>query len=175
VAGGRSQLSGGRGYASLASRSTPTSGAAASPVLARELHIRVTHPVMSRQSIRPAEGLLLGAEIAAHLLLAGIVDRVFVTSEIIGPGEDCVAGLARARVDPITAMGPSLTVQETRGHAHVARTSTSQGLCLAVTLSLVLLEKCRSLESQSASVICACVGASVCGSTAGTGCRGGVS
>lgn len=70
----------------------------------------MAHPVMSGEGIRTAEGLLFGAKITSYLLLAGVVDRVFVTCEIIRSGEDSVAGLACARIDPIAAMGTSLAV-----------------------------------------------------------------
>jgi hypothetical protein len=114
-------------------------------MLAWKFHVRMAHPVMPGQSIRAAESLLFGAKIASHLLLAGVVDSVLMTSKVIRSGENSVARLACARVDPITAVGSSLAVQESRCHAHVA--NRSKILCLAMTLSLVFLKLCRSLES----------------------------
>jgi hypothetical protein len=114
-------------------------------MLAWKLHVWMAHPVMPGQSIRAAERLLFGAKIASYLLLASVVNSVLMTSKVIGSGEDSVARLACARVDPITAMGSSLAVQESRCHAHIA--SRSKILCLAMTLTLVFLELCRSLES----------------------------
>jgi len=126
-------------------RSLNGSGAGTSPVLAWKFHVRMAHPVMSGQSIRATERLLFSAKIASHLLLASVVNSVLVTSEVIRSGEDSVARLACARVNPITAMGSSLAVQESRCHAHVANRSKILGLTM--TLSLVFLKLCRSLES----------------------------
>jgi len=65
---------------------------------------------VSRQRIIAGEGLLLHAESAADFLLTTVVDRVFMTSEIVRPGEDGVAGFARRRIDLVTLVGSSLTV-----------------------------------------------------------------
>jgi hypothetical protein len=57
--------------------------------------IGMADPEMSRERIIPGEGLLFGAQMTAHFLLSRVVDRVFMSSEIIRPREDGVARLAR--------------------------------------------------------------------------------
>lgn len=129
------------------------SGTPATSMLAREWHFRVTHPVMPRQCVGAAEGLLLGAETASHLLLAGIMDGVLVTGQVVGPREDGVALLPGAGVDSIAAMRAGLAAND--------RTNSGAIECLrlSVALPLVLLKKRRGLEPQSAAVIGAGVGA----------------
>ena len=70
--------------------------------LALEIHIRMTHAEMSCQSIVPAESLLLSAEMTSHLLLACIVDSVFMPREVVRSAEDGIAGLAGRGVDSFT-------------------------------------------------------------------------
>jgi len=65
--------------------SSGNSGSSAPSVLSRELHVGMAHPVVPRQGIRSAECLFLGAEVAPHLLLAGIVDRVLVSRQVVRP------------------------------------------------------------------------------------------
>lgn len=50
---------------------------------------------MPRERIVPAKALLLGAQRTMHLLLARIVNRVFMSREIVRPGEDGIARLSR--------------------------------------------------------------------------------
>jgi len=88
----------------------------ASPVLSWKLDIRVTHAVVPSKGIGSTEGLLVGAQIAAHLLLPGIVDSVLVTCEVVWSGKHSVARLACARVDALTLVWPCLTV-DIRCHA----------------------------------------------------------
>jgi len=45
---------------------------------------------------------------AADLHFATVVDSVLVSGEIIRPGEDRIARLAGARIDPIASMGSGL-------------------------------------------------------------------
>jgi len=85
-------------------RSAPT------PMLAWKVNVRVTDTEVPGQRIVAAEGLLLGAQVAAHLLLARVVDRVFVAREIVGPREDGIAGLASRRVYTLTAMRTCLRI-----------------------------------------------------------------
>lgn len=80
-------------------------------VLARELDFRVADTEMSCESIRTAEGLFLRAQVAAHLLLATIVNSVLVSSQVVGAREDCVARLSRAWVYAFAAVGAGLCIQ----------------------------------------------------------------
>ena len=79
-------------------------------LLARPVHFGVHHTHVSGQCIIATEGLFLSAEMASHLLLARIVDRILVPSKIVGSGEDRIARLACSRVDPLTLVGTSLGV-----------------------------------------------------------------
>jgi hypothetical protein len=60
---------------------------------------RVHHSQVPCERIVPAEGLLLGAQRTVHLLLARVVDGVFVSREIVRPGEDGIARLSGRRID----------------------------------------------------------------------------
>lgn len=55
-----------------------------SALLAVKLDIRVAHPVMSSKCICTAEGLFVSAKVASDLLLARIVNRVFVAGKVVG-------------------------------------------------------------------------------------------
>lgn len=119
----------------------------ASSVLARELNIRVADSVVSRQCISTAKGLFLRTQVAVHLLLLGVVDRILVPCQVVRSREDGVAGLASARIDAIAAVRSGLAVEQAGSHADVVvvlllllLTSTSQCVRLPVTLALVLLE-----------------------------------
>lgn len=118
-------------------------------MLAGELNIRVTNSVVSRKRISATERLLLGTQVAVHLLLLGVVDGILVPGQIVGPREDGIAGLASAWVDAVTAMGSGLAVEQARGHPHVIvvwPSSTGKSVRLPVTLTLVLLQQVRRLK-----------------------------
>lgn len=122
----------------------------------------MAHSVVSSESICPAECLLFSTKIAVNLLLSRIVNRVLVASKIVGSREHSVARLASARVDPVTTMRSRLATNKARSHTHiVVRAGNSKALCLAVTLPLVLLEQRRSLKSEGAAMVRACVGTAV--------------
>lgn len=138
--------------------------AAAPPLLARELDFRMANAVVPSERIRPAEGLLVRAKIAANLLLPRVVDGVFVSRKIVGPREYCVAWLPGAGVDPVAFVRAMLRVVQTPGQArhHRLRSSwCSKAMGLSVTFPLVLLEKNWGVEAQRASVICAGIGAAI--------------
>jgi len=80
-------------------------------MLARKLHVRVAYPVMPGKCVCATECFLFGAEVASHLLLASVVNGVFVAGKVIWPRENSVARFASAWVDSITAMWTSLAVQ----------------------------------------------------------------
>ena len=72
----------------------------------RQLNVfRMHHSQVPRERVIPAEALLLGAQRTVHLLLARIVDRVFVSREIVRSGEDGIAGLSRRRIISFTLLG----------------------------------------------------------------------
>lgn len=110
----------------------------------------MAHPVVSRQCIGTAKGLLLRTQVAVHFLLLGVVDRVLMPGQVVRSREDGVAGLAGAGVDAIAAVRSGLAVEQAGSHAAVVvvllllllllLTSTAQGVRLPVTLALVLLE-----------------------------------
>lgn len=124
------------------SRSPFRLSSTASSVLAGELNIRVTNSVVSRKRISATECLLLGTQVAVHLLLLGIVNGILVPGQVVGPREDGIAGLASAWVDAVTAMGSGLAVEQARGHTHVIvvwPSSTGKSVRLSVAFTLVLL------------------------------------
>ena len=126
-------------------------------LLARPIHFGVHHTHVSGQCIIATEGLLLSAEMASHLLLARIVDRIFMSGKIVGPREDRIAWLASRRVDPLTLVRTSLRVAK-RGIP--SNQVTTRGR-LAMRLTLVSLELGGSLEAESATVVGASVGTSI--------------
>ena len=74
----------------------------------------MAHAEVPSEGIVSAEGLLLGAQVTPHLLLAGIVDGILVPREVVRAREDRVAGLAGRGVDAFTAVGPFLCVAHSR-------------------------------------------------------------
>jgi len=79
---------------------------------AGELNLRVTHTIVPRESIGAAERLLVGAEIATHLLLPCIVYSILVTGEVVGSREDSTAWFPGAWIDAIALVGAGLAVQK---------------------------------------------------------------
>lgn len=65
---------------------------------------------MSRECVVATESLLLGTDGTMHLLLARIVDGVFMASEIVRAGEDGIAWFAGRRVDSLAFVRSSLRV-----------------------------------------------------------------
>lgn len=62
--------------------------AASAFLLAWPVNFGVHYPHVPCQGIIARESLFLGAQMTADLLLAGIVDRVFVPRKIVGSGEN---------------------------------------------------------------------------------------
>lgn len=62
------------------------------------------------QCVIPAECLFLSAQVTPDLLLAIIVDRIFVSRKVVAAAEDRVARLAGARVDLLTLVWTRLVV-----------------------------------------------------------------
>ena len=79
----------------------------------------------------PSEGvvarkcLLFATHGTSDLLLTAIVDSVFVTRKIVGPGEDGVARLVGGRIDACALMWTSLRVtsEESCGRQSTTRRS----------------------------------------------------
>lgn len=111
-----------------------------STVFSGKFHIRVTDSEMSRESVCPTEGFLFGAKTTPDLLLACIVNRVFVSRKIIRTGKHCVAGLAGTGVDPVAAMRACLAVQQAGSHRPVRPPSPSKALGLSVAFPFVFLQ-----------------------------------
>lgn len=77
----------------------------------RKLHVfRMHHSQMSGERIVSAESLLLRTEGTMHLLLARIVNRVFVPGEVVGPGEDSVTGLTGGGIYSLALVWASLGI-----------------------------------------------------------------
>lgn len=68
--------------------------AASTPAFGQLDVLRMYDSQVPRERIVPAEGLLLGAQRAVHLLLACVVDGVFVSCQVVRPGENGVAWLS---------------------------------------------------------------------------------
>lgn len=87
-------------------------GAAAAPsaVLAGEVDLRMHDAHVTSEGVVAAESLLLNAQGATHLLFAGVVDRVLMAGQVVGPREDRVARLARRRVDALALVWARLRV-----------------------------------------------------------------
>ncbi|KAK1472790.1 hypothetical protein CTAM01_16286 [Colletotrichum tamarilloi] len=114
-------------------------------VLAWEFNIRMTDSVVSRERIGTTKRLLLGAKIAAHLLLPRIVNAVRSGLTI----EDAVGGCGNC----FRSSGPSDT------------------LSLPMPLTLMLLQQSRGFESHGAAVVCTSVSTAISSSTYRFGCR----
>lgn len=71
-------------------------------MLTGEIYLWVDNPHVPRQCIVAAECLLLYAKRAADFLLARVVNCIFVSGEVVRPGEDGVAGLAGGGVNALT-------------------------------------------------------------------------
>jgi hypothetical protein len=95
-------------------------------------------------------------------LLADVVDRVFVSSEIIGTSEDGVARLARCRIGSLTLVGTCLRVSFHKfGGGHARAHSRGDVGGSSVNITLVLLEFLWINKALSATA----VRAAVCAST----------
>lgn len=71
-------------------------------MLTGEIYLWVNDPHMPRQCIVAAECLLLYAKRAADFLLACVMNCIFMSGEVVRPGEDGVAGLAGGGVNALT-------------------------------------------------------------------------
>jgi hypothetical protein len=108
-----------------------------SALLTRYLVIRVADAIMPCEGIAPAKCLLLGAEVAVHLPLLGIVNCRLVSRKVVRAREVFVAGVAGAWVDAFASVGASLAV-------HQSRRAWCEALCPSsatpVAVLLVLLK-----------------------------------
>jgi len=75
-----------------------------------EFHFGMHHAHMSGQGVVARKRLVLSAEMTPNLLLACIVDGVFVARKVVGAREDGVAGLAGRWVDPVALVWTCLAV-----------------------------------------------------------------
>jgi len=105
-------------YCGTIGRRTPTVVGSVSTIPASDLVqlnvIRMAHSEVACKGIVPTEGLLLGTQVTAHLLLACVVDRILVSCEIVRSRENGVAGLAGRRVNALALVGPVLGVAKRR-------------------------------------------------------------
>ena len=117
---------------------------AAASLLSRPIDFGVNHSHMPGQCIVAREGFLLGAQMTADLLLTSIVDRIFMSRQIIGPRKHGVARLPRRWVDPFTLVGSSLRVA---GRRRVTGDQMAARGRLAMGFTLVLLKLGRRFEA----------------------------
>lgn len=113
---------------------------------------------VSCQCIVPAECLLLSAQMAPNLLLAIVVDRVFVSREIVATAELCVARLAGLGIDLLALVWPRCVVAGgivgrslsiVRGRGGSRRCGCVLGGS-TVCLATMLLKFCSHVESRMA-------------------------
>lgn len=145
-------------------------------MLARELEIGMADTVMPGQRISTAECLLFCAHVAADLLLPRVVNRVFVTRQIVGPREHRVARLASARVDAFALVRSCLCVEEVVWSGRALRSAQSvQPVRLSMSLALMLLQSRWRLEPLRATVIragvCTAIGTNTVRSPRAPYCR----
>ena len=79
-----------------------------SPVLAREIDLRMYHAHMSRQGIVATERLLFHTQCASHFLLSHVVYCVLVSGEVIWPRENCITGFPCGRIDALALVRTGL-------------------------------------------------------------------
>jgi hypothetical protein len=72
-------------FMTLTARRLLISGASPSAVLAWKVNLRMHYPHVASERVGSRKGLVFGAEGAARLLLADVVDGIFVPREIVGP------------------------------------------------------------------------------------------
>jgi hypothetical protein len=70
-------------------------------MLARKVNLGMDDAHVAGQSIIAREGLFLNAQCTANFLLAHVVNRVFVSGEIVRPREHDVSWLAGGRIPPL--------------------------------------------------------------------------
>lgn len=126
-------------------------------LLAGPIHFGVHHSHVSGQCIIATEGLLFGAKMTPHLLLAGVVDGILVAGQIVGPGENRVARLASRWIDPFALVRASLRIAKRRVSGDQVTTRSR----LAMGLALVSLKLGGGLKPQSAAMVGAGVGAAI--------------
>ena len=85
-----------------------------------EIDLGMHNPHVPSKRIVPAERLVLTAILTPDLLLAAVVDRVLVASQIVRPAEDGIARLAGARVDARALVRTNLAVAGQEGAARQA-------------------------------------------------------
>lgn len=79
-------------------------------MLTGEIYLRMDDTHVPRQRIVAAKGLLLNAERTADLLLARVVDCIFMSGEVVRSGEYSVAGFASGGVDALALVRARLRV-----------------------------------------------------------------
>jgi len=89
-------------------------------LLSGKFDVGMADTVVTGECICTAECLLVGAEVTSHLLLTCVVNRILMPCQVVGPGEDGIARLARARVDAVATVWSCLAVQQAGSHASVA-------------------------------------------------------
>jgi len=96
-------------------RKPTTTLLSSSPVLSGKVDLGMDDTHMPRQGIVARKGLFLHAQRTADLLLASVVDGVFVPGEVVWPREDGVTWLASGRIDAIALVRTSLAVASEQG------------------------------------------------------------
>jgi len=123
-------------------------------MFAGEIDLWMDDTHVPSESVAPGECLFLLAKRTANFLLADVVDRVFVSSEIVRTGENGVARLPGRRVSPLTLVRTRLRVSLHEfgcGHARADTRGYVGGSSMNVTL--VLLKLLRIGEAMSTPMV----------------------
>lgn len=99
--------------------------ASAFAMLAREFHFGMTDSIMPRECIRSTEGLLLRAKVTSNLLLLRVVYCVLMSSKIVWPRENGVAGFPGTGIYPFALVRARLGVENGRCPATVCSSRPS--------------------------------------------------
>lgn len=117
---------------------------------------------MPSKSIASGEGLLLLAKRTPNFLLADVMDRVFVSGEIVRTREDGVARFPCRRVGPLTLVRTRLRVSLHEFGSRHARADTRGDVgSSSVSITLVLLKLLRSGKALSTAMVRTAVRASI--------------
>jgi len=128
-------------------------------VLAGEIDFRMHDAHVSGERVIPGEGLVLDTKRTANLLLAGIVNGVFMTGQVVRSRENGVARLSSCWIDALTFVGTGLGVARKEGRRrHRAANAGCGGGILAMCLTFVPLQLLRRFKALRTAVIGASVG-----------------
>ena len=75
----------------------------------------MTYPTMPNECIRSTERLFVIADLASYFVFVSVVDGIFMTCQVIGPGEHGITGFPCGWVRSHASMRPWLSVSRCDG------------------------------------------------------------